>query len=930
MLLCLSVIADDRVKCNQGDQKPLPDPEHPQDPLDGTSTSGGQSSDPNEIIGPTGYDSVRWVSINDVLNYTIFFENDPEFATANAQKVDVRFNFVDKAAMKGFGLGTYGFANQSWNIEDAPVAYQNRLDLRDSMYIFVDLTAGIDVVKQQAFWLFNSIDPETGYHPWQVDRGMLPVNDSTHVGEGFVTFRLKPQENLKTGDTISIQASIVFDQNDTIPTNRWRNTIDASNPTSKVKARQDSKNEHLYHLTLEAADDEGGSGLKRVLLYQANNFGIYEEVATCPVDTVIDFTAEPGHQYRFYSIAEDNVGNREPLKEEPDLIININAAPTDIALSDTIFQDDIAAGGFIAELTSEDIEDGGSFIYALAEGDGAIHNDLFEIKGTQLVAKNTFKCAEDSIYKVRLSTTDEGGLTYSKAFTLNLRNVLIKPEVDTLRVILCEGDSYNFFSDELDKTGMYRFSKSNDFMCDSVFVLQLTVLPRQEKPLVTVEGTHTLVSSAQKGNQWFRQDGTKVEGADGQKFTPTEDGIYYVAILNDACFSEPSQAYQVKLSDYMDLKLDLKAGWNWVSSNLSEPNYQDAKQFLQPIESVVYRFVGVEDELINDPVYGLTGGLTRINPTESYKLNVKEDVDNVWSGNGCQPETTSVSLHKGWNWMGYVPTSGKSLEDALSNLQPSENDIVKCMDDFATFTGGKWVGTLTSLKPGEGYMYYAANATKFHYPVTRVFPVTSASAMMAPSISLSPWNYDAHQYPDNTTLIAALYANGIQALEGAFTVGAFKGDECRGIGKYVDGKLFLTVHGSISDDKTIRLKAYEQVTGKEFDIDETISFKGQHLGTFIKPMALHVSDATSIDGLNSTAYTVYPRPLRNTMYIKGEVDNIKNVLILSSDGTSRISEESYSDDGIDVSRLPSGVYVVAIITQQGKVHYEKVFKAQTY
>ena len=126
------------------------------------------------------------------------------------------------------------------------------------------------------------------------------------------------------------------------------------------------------------------------------------------------------------------------------------------------------------------------------------------------------------------------------------------------------------------------------------------------------------------------------------------------------------------------------------------------------------------------------------------------------------------------------------------------------------------------------------------------------------------------------------------------------------------------------------MKAYEQVTGKEFEIDETISFKGHHLGTFSKPIVLHVSDATGIEGLNSTAYTVYPRPLRNTMYIKGDTENIKNVLILSSDGTSKMSEDGYSDDGIDVSRLPAGVYVVAIITHQGKVHYEKVLKAQTY
>ena len=106
-----------------GDNNPPPPPNPGNNPVAGALTSGGVSADPNEIIGPTGYDSVRWVSINDVLNYTIFFENDPEFATANAQKVDVRFNFAEKAAMKGFVLGTYGFANQSCNIEVAPVAY---------------------------------------------------------------------------------------------------------------------------------------------------------------------------------------------------------------------------------------------------------------------------------------------------------------------------------------------------------------------------------------------------------------------------------------------------------------------------------------------------------------------------------------------------------------------------------------------------------------------------------------------------------------------------------------------------------------------------------------------------------------------------------------------------------------------------------------
>ena len=925
MLLCLSAGYAQK-ECDGGNHNPPPPPDHPQDPLDDTSTSGGISIDPNEIIGPSGYDSLRWVSINDVLNYTIFFENDPDFATANAQKVDVRFNFANKAAMKGFGLGTYGFANQSWNIEDAPAAYQNRLDLRDSMFIFVDLTAGIDVVKQQAFWLFNSIDPETGYNPWQVDRGMLPVNDSTHVGEGFVTFRLKPQEDLKTGDTISIVASIVFDQNDTIPTNRWRNTIDASMPTSKVKGRQDSKNENLYHLTLQAADDEGGSGLRRVLLYQANNFGIYEEVATCPIDTVIDFMAEPGHQYRFYSIAEDNVGNREPLKEQPDLVININAAPTDIALSDTIFQDDIAAGGFIAELTSEDIEQDGTFTYALAEGDGAIHNDLFQITGTQLQAKQQFKCADDTCYQIRLSTTDEGGLSFSKAFKLDLRKVLVKPDVDTLNVSICDGETCFFHGKEYDKTGTYRFSKENEYMCDSLYVLNLSILPRLDKPLVSVEGTHTLVSSAAKGNQWFYEDGRMVPGATDQKFTPTEDGVYYVSVSNGACYSAPSQFYRVQMTDRIDLQMNLSEGWNWISSNLSNPMYRSAKGFLSPIIDDVDLMDGSTNGLVNGEE-GISGLLTDMIPQESYKLKMNKPVWGQWNnGITYRPEETPIILHKGWNWIGYLPVSEKNLVDALSNLSPTENDVIKSLDDFAIYSGGVWKGTLTSMKPGEGYMYYTSESNQLTYPITRVFPVEdAANSKLVAKASISPWNYDKHAYRDNTTMIAELYTDAGKAIEGVYTVGAFVGDECRGIGTYVDGLLYLTIHGTLAKNEKVSFKAYENATTKVFSVTETKTLDGMQVGTIVNPYILHV---TTTDGINSSSvipFNIYPNPVRSTMYISGDINAIKDVKILSTNGNVVISTEHYTDAGINVSSLLSGVYVVALRTSSG-YQYQKILK----
>ena len=906
--------------CNSGgNNNPPPPPTPGNTPLDGTETSGGISADPNEIIGPMGYDSIHWVSVNDVLNYTILFENDPEFATANAQKVDVRFRFEDKAQMKGFGLSEYGFANMSWPIENSPAAYHNRLDLRDSMFIYVDLVAGLDVVKQEAFWTFNSIDPETGLSPWQVDRGMLPVNDSTHIGEGFLKFQLQPNPNMETGDTISFVANIVFDQNDTIPTNRWCVTIDAGMPVSKVKGKVDSKNENLYHLTLHAADDEGGSGLKRVVLYQANNFGIYEEFAVCPLDTVIDFEGEPGRQYSFFTLAEDNVGNLEPLKETPDLVININVAPTDIILSDTVFQDDILPEGFIAEMTSEDV-DGSSFTYALAEGEGAIHNDLFLVKGSQLLAKNTFKCAEEDEYKIRLSTTDDGGMSFSKPFTLTLKHVLERPEPDTLAVTICEGDAIEFHGDYYEKAGTYSYYVSNDYMCDSIYVLQLTVLPTPDAPVVTVEGDYTLVSSVVKGNQWFTIDGNIVEGATEQKFTPTKDGIYYVCASNGACYSAPSNAYQVKFCTDIDLSMDLAKGWNWISSNLSEEKWQNASTFFEPVIGNIEKLVSADG--------GTLESIKVVEATESYKLCANSAVSNVWSGMAFVPSTKPITLNKGWNWIGYIPVAAYPVADALANITPAENDVVKNLTDFAIYSDGRWIGTLTEMKPGEGYMYKSGNDTVFTYPSRNVFAVTEyPSKTKYAEVYSMPWDVAVNRYPDNMNIIAELYADGKLLPEGLYTVGAFVADECVGVGKYVNGKIFLTVNGAEELGREVNFKVVDNTNGKESDILEVISFNNALYGNLSTPYRLNVTETSSIEDLSVSGYNIYPKPIRNRMYINGPVEDIQSVTIVSVNGLRVLYEEKYNADGVDVSSIAPGTYAVVLTTGSG-TYVDKVIKTE--
>jgi len=186
--------------CNQGDQDPS-QPGNPelQDPVGGDSIPVAIPLDPNEIVGTRGYDTAQWVSINENLPYTVYFENDPDFATAAAQRVEIRHKFHGNANMFSFGVGSFGFGNLVVEVPGSPVYYQKRLDLTASIGIFVDVVAGLDVTRGEAFWIFETIDPATGLPPQSVNVGFLPINDSIGSGEGFVNFTLKPKTECQQG-----------------------------------------------------------------------------------------------------------------------------------------------------------------------------------------------------------------------------------------------------------------------------------------------------------------------------------------------------------------------------------------------------------------------------------------------------------------------------------------------------------------------------------------------------------------------------------------------------------------------------------------------------------------------------------------------------------------------------------------------------------
>ncbi len=100
-----------------------------------------------------------------------------------------------------------------------------------------------------------------------------------------------------------------------------------------------------------------------------------------------------------------------------------NSAPTDITLSPTSVEENQPTGTKVGTLSAADPDAGSSFTYSLVGGEGSTDNSSFSIVGDELQTNSSFDYEIKSSYSVRIRVTDNGGLTFEKAFTISITDV---------------------------------------------------------------------------------------------------------------------------------------------------------------------------------------------------------------------------------------------------------------------------------------------------------------------------------------------------------------------------------------------------------------------------------------------------------------------------------------------------------------------------
>lgn len=390
--------------------------------------------------------------------------------------------------------------------------------------------------------------------------------------------------------------------------------------------------------------------------------------------------------------------------------------------------------------------------------------------------------------------------------------------------------------------------------------------------------------------------GERIEGENEWKVTANRLGNYNVGISYGQIVQEGS----VEIGQ----RLLLGEGWSWISLFANKVGQDLFYKYFYDAQEIRSQYMLV----YNDPEYGFFGDLKELTTAEAYKVCVKDSAhfDMFLYDGGVYNYNTGrdINLMPGWTWMSNPYCFDHDLQVALGKATfANDSRIVSKNDGFATFQDGQWVGTLTRFNAGEGYLVYNAAAENAFVSfaaegvIPKAEPRSVASARRAAEQSV--WSYDGSRFADNMSVIC----QPTTELEAdRYTIGAFVGDECRGEGRMINGRFFVTVHGEMGEKVSFRL--YDALTGEYFVLDDAVDFAST-VGTYQRPMALNTPTLTGIDSVTGDQGVA--------VYLDGD-----RVVVA---GVAAESVEVYNASGMRVAAegLGTGVYVVRVKTASGTI-----------
>ena len=407
----------------------------------------------------------------------------------------------------------------------------------------------------------------------------------------------------------------------------------------------------------------------------------------------------------------------------------------------------------------------------------------------------------------------------------------------------------------------------------------------------------------------YREGVTDAE-CDIRIFEGINHGFYVVATdsAGNMESKEAAREYTLDIFDSTedsDLELALVTGWNWISHNLNtNVNVDDVK-------ANALRILGQEEETDKDETFGFVGDLTELKPVTGYKMQMLANDAIPLSGKLFNTSYKSISLSEGWNWIGYPFANEMEISQALANFTPDEEDYIIGQDGFAEYVDGEWIGTLSTLAPGLGYIYKSGSSKQMFFNST----ATLSSRMEIKRLLLKngdPWTCDKYKYPNVMPMTARIYNGDFEEKADDYYVAAFCGNECRGVGKTVKDCIMMNVYGQ--GNETITFKVINKQTDQLVDVAQSVKFADDILGTYSHPFQLTLGeDATDIAEVGDGSITITPSIVKDHLTVSSGNQRVDRLTIYGTNGAVIATwKKLHNGHTVDVSSIPAGAYLVKV------------------
>ncbi|HEX5111944.1 MAG TPA: T9SS type A sorting domain-containing protein, partial [Saprospiraceae bacterium] len=380
----------------------------------------------------------------------------------------------------------------------------------------------------------------------------------------------------------------------------------------------------------------------------------------------------------------------------------------------------------------------------------------------------------------------------------------------------------------------------------------------------------------------------------------------------------------------------LNKGWNWISFNLGFPD--------STINAVLNHVPLPNGDLIKDQnnfsVFNnntWSGSMDTIGNQSMYMYQSVQPNTIKIIGSALSPATNPITITPPWSWIGYIPTFPLPVNTALASLTPVAGDIIKSQTAFAQYVGAptnKWVGNLTTLEPLHGYLLKTTNGGTLTYP-SQPFTGGGHHASRSREVLTTFWNVNASQYEHNMTLIGFFNYDDMNATTADMELGAFVGDEIRGVGQavyieYLDEYMFFMTCYANKSGEQLHFKLYDTNTGEIQELHEKMPFVTNDFeGSIENPIPFTLQTTGIGDVESDLSFNVQPNPFRDETVCRMELPDAQQVHLIITDMQGKnvfytslqanAGMNLYTWKGCSTSGAPlsKGIYFIRMETKEG-------------